>query len=147
MLWVSHGSSTQLTHGFLPIVLSKVPDLNSLATGAKIEHNNSAQVQIILLSTENLCSVTTSILLNEQCYFEQNYKHVKMSLCLSMAPWVRTNNNYSRFYPQLPRVPKKQKRHQEWGPIPGWCGSVDWALACRLKGCWLDSRSGHMPGL
>ena len=31
--------------------------------------------------------------------------------------------------------------------LPGWCGSVDWALACEPKGHWLDSQSGHMPGL
>ena len=30
---------------------------------------------------------------------------------------------------------------------PGWCGSVDWVLACEPKGCWFDSQSGHMPGL
>ena len=30
---------------------------------------------------------------------------------------------------------------------PGWCGSVDWALACEPKGRWFDSQSGHMPGL
>ena len=28
-----------------------------------------------------------------------------------------------------------------------WCGSVDWALACELKGCWFNSLPGHMPGL
>ena len=30
---------------------------------------------------------------------------------------------------------------------PGWCGSVDWAPACKPKGYWFDSQSGHMPGL
>ena len=30
---------------------------------------------------------------------------------------------------------------------PGWCGSVDWAAACELKGHRFDSQSGHMPGL
>ena len=30
---------------------------------------------------------------------------------------------------------------------PSWCGSVDWVLACELKGCWFNSQSGHMPGL
>ena len=30
---------------------------------------------------------------------------------------------------------------------PGWCGSVDWAPACEPKDRWLDSLSGHMPGL
>ena len=30
---------------------------------------------------------------------------------------------------------------------PGWCGSVDWAAACKPKGQWFDSCSGHMPGL
>ena len=29
----------------------------------------------------------------------------------------------------------------------GWCGSVDWTWACKPKGCWCDSQSGHMPGL
>ena len=27
------------------------------------------------------------------------------------------------------------------------CGSVDWVLACKSKGQWFDSWSGHMPGL
>ena len=30
---------------------------------------------------------------------------------------------------------------------PGWHGSMDWVLACKLKGRWFDSPSGHMPGL
>ena len=44
-----------------------------------------------------------------------------------------------------------------WGPrqllflnkffSPGWCGSVDWALACEPKGHRFSSQSGHMPGL
>ena len=29
----------------------------------------------------------------------------------------------------------------------GWCGSLDWTLACKLKGRWFDSRPGYMPGL
>ena len=29
----------------------------------------------------------------------------------------------------------------------GWCGSVDWMLACGLKGCWFDPQSGHMSEL
>ena len=32
-------------------------------------------------------------------------------------------------------------------PCLGWCGSVDWVLACEPKGHWFDSQSGHMPGL
>ena len=30
---------------------------------------------------------------------------------------------------------------------PGCCGSVDWAQACKPKGRWFDSQSGHVPGL
>ena len=30
---------------------------------------------------------------------------------------------------------------------PGWCGSVDSALACKPRGHRFDSQSGHMPGL
>ena len=30
---------------------------------------------------------------------------------------------------------------------PGWCDSGDWAPACKPKGCWFNSQSGHMPGL
>ena len=30
---------------------------------------------------------------------------------------------------------------------PGWCGSVDWVLACKPMGCWFDSQSGYMLGL
>ena len=33
------------------------------------------------------------------------------------------------------------------GISPGWCGSVDWVLACESKGGLFDSWSGHMPGL
>ena len=31
--------------------------------------------------------------------------------------------------------------------IPGWCGSVDWVLACEPKRSRFDSQSGHTPGL
>ena len=30
---------------------------------------------------------------------------------------------------------------------PGWCGSMGWALPCKLRGPQFDSWSGHMPGL
>ena len=30
---------------------------------------------------------------------------------------------------------------------PGWCGSVDWVLACEPKGHQFNSQSEHMPGL
>ena len=30
---------------------------------------------------------------------------------------------------------------------PSWCRSVDWARACKPKGCGFDSQSEHMPGL
>ena len=30
---------------------------------------------------------------------------------------------------------------------PGWCGSVDWMLACEPKGRQFNSQSGHMPEL
>ena len=30
---------------------------------------------------------------------------------------------------------------------PDQCGSVGWASSCKAKGRWLDSQSGHMPGL
>ena len=30
---------------------------------------------------------------------------------------------------------------------PDWCGSVGGVSSCKLKGCWFDSQSGHMPGL
>ena len=29
----------------------------------------------------------------------------------------------------------------------GWCGSVDWVLACKPKSRWFDSQSGHLAGL
>ena len=29
----------------------------------------------------------------------------------------------------------------------GWCGSVDWVLACEPKGQQFNSQSGHLPGL
>ena len=30
---------------------------------------------------------------------------------------------------------------------PGWCGSVDWAPACKAKGHWFNSQAGHRLGL
>ena len=39
------------------------------------------------------------------------------------------------------------KRLNYWRNAPGWCGSVDWALACEQKGHQFDSQSGHMPKL
>ena len=44
---------------------------------------------------------------------------------------------------QHPAPVRKVKRSSH----PGWCGSVDWALACKPKGRWFNSQSGHMPGL
>ena len=38
-------------------------------------------------------------------------------------------------------------KHKNCKKRPGWCGSVDWAPACKSKGCWFDSQSGHMLGL
>ena len=35
-------------------------------------------------------------------------------------------------------------RLERMGVSPGWCGSVDRALACEPKGRWFDSQSGHM---
>ena len=35
---------------------------------------------------------------------------------------------------------------KETSDSPGWCGSVDWALACKPKGHWFHSQLGHMPG-
>ena len=32
-------------------------------------------------------------------------------------------------------------------PFPGLCGLVDGELACKLKGCWFNSQTGHNPGL
>ena len=34
-----------------------------------------------------------------------------------------------------------------WPFSRGWCGSVDWALACELKGHWFDYQSEHTSGL
>ena len=34
---------------------------------------------------------------------------------------------------------------KQWSP--DWCGSVDWALACKPKGHRFESQSGHKPGL
>ena len=31
--------------------------------------------------------------------------------------------------------------------VLGWCGSVGWVPACKPKGHWLDSQSGHRPGI
>ena len=33
------------------------------------------------------------------------------------------------------------------GLSSGWCGSVEWVPACKPKGHWFDSQSGHMPRL
>ena len=36
---------------------------------------------------------------------------------------------------------------KRWRYIPDRCGSVGWTSSCKVKGHWLNSRSGHMPGL
>ena len=28
---------------------------------------------------------------------------------------------------------------QVWEVSPGWCGSVDWQQACKIKSCWFNS--------
>ena len=40
-----------------------------------------------------------------------------------------------------------RKSFKNWKSCPGWCGLVDWVLACEAKGHWFDSQWGHMPGL
>ena len=42
---------------------------------------------------------------------------------------------------------KKWKLYLEQTVSPGWCGSVDWAPACKLMGHRFNSLSGHMLGL
>ena len=50
---------------------------------------------------------------------------------------------------------KHMERNLSWynlqvsraGSSPDWCGSVGWVSSCKVKGCWFDSWSGHMPGL
>ena len=41
---------------------------------------------------------------------------------------------------------KRKTRTKKWKG-PGWCGSVDWTPACKLKGYQFDSWSQYMPGL
>ena len=38
-------------------------------------------------------------------------------------------------------------KSQTFSPWLVWCGSVDWAQVCQLKGHRFNSQSGHMPGL
>ena len=37
--------------------------------------------------------------------------------------------------------------HFKTGFHAGWCGSMDWVLACKPKDHQFNSQSGHMPGL
>ena len=46
-----------------------------------------------------------------------------------------------------PHHPVRYYSYLRWRNCPGWCGSVDWAPACKAKGRCFDSQSGHMPGL
>ena len=56
-------------------------------------------------------------------------------------------------FPYLLLAPFNHPQHSNqlilkyFSTCPNWCGSLDWAAACKLKGLRFDSRSGHMPGL
>ena len=58
-------------------------------------------------------------------------------------------SNYNWLSPKIQhfKMMAEENVNQNSFSRPGWCGSVDWALACELKGHWFDSGSGHMPGL
>ena len=62
---------------------------------------------------------------------EENMQHVHYTMIY-----------YFKEVKNTTEMPKKKKKK-----CPGWCSSVDGALACKSKGCWFDSQSGHMPGL
>ena len=62
---------------------------------------------------------------------EENMQHVNYTMLY-----------YFKEVKNTTEMPKKKKKK-----CPGWCSSVDGALACKPKGCWFDSQSGHMPGL
>ena len=48
----------------------------------------------------------------------------------------------------IPRNVRLERRLYKNGSLgPGWCDSVHQVPACKPKGPWFDSQSGHMPGL
>ena len=53
--------------------------------------------------------------------------------------WLNVSLRVWQIWTQTPLFKKMQ--------CPGWCGSVDWAPACKPKGYWFNSWSGHMPEL
>ena len=56
--------------------------------------------------------------------------------------------NYTALFESLHcLMGNKENEHVKKQNGPGPCGSVDWALSCKTKGRWFNSRSGHMPGL
>ena len=67
-------------------------------------------------------------------------EQVGVSLWVTGYVCVKTENHYDLSL----KTEKCIKKTQDG---PGWCGSMDWAPACEPKGCWFDSRSGHIPGL
>ena len=67
-------------------------------------------------------------------------KTCKYPQCLATEEWIK-----SMWYSHTEYYVATFKKN---GWIsPGWCGSVDWVLACEPKGCWFNSQSGNVPGL
>ena len=70
------------------------------------------------------------------------------------GPWAQMWGRDNYWLPRERREssPSSGKHMQRrcWGRKhngPGWCGSVNWAPACKPKVCQFDSQPGHMPGL
>ena len=85
----------------------------------------------------------------------KSFIHCEVFLVYSISSWssflflhVPVQFSRDHLYPIvwscLPCQILIDHKNMDWGP--GWCGSVDWVLACKPKGYQLDSQSGHMPG-
>ena len=77
---------------------------------------------------------------NVQCFSKWGKRngHGKMPLTIDL---FKTSNSHIFFIFIYLFCLLKNK----WSP--DWCGSFVWVLPYEPKSCWLDSWSGHMPGL
>ena len=85
---------------------------------------------------------TMNFLKNRKSLRKQTYKCHKPNHFKHTNNYNKANNKNYKF-----TYGSSLKDFNNVKSSSGWCGSVDWALACKQECCRFDSWSAHMPGL
>ena len=76
------------------------------------------------------------------CFFIHPFSH------LSVNPLkAKTKSFLFKFPGPCAKIGTQKELKYIYGFSPDWCGSVGWVLSPKPKGHWIESHSGHMPGL